>query len=106
MYPLRYKCDVHEKFQTLKAFVGNERDRNIRALRVYTAGEYLSKNFSEHLSSNRIKHNLMVRYSPFQNALSEQMNRTSLKLVRSMFHSTSLLKTFWAEALNTAVYMH
>ena len=43
--------------------------------------------------------------TPQQNGLVERMNRTILERVRSMLSNAKLPTSFWAEAVNTAVYL-
>ena len=45
-----------------------------------------------------------VRYTPQQNGLAERMNKTILERVTCMLLSANLPKSFWGEAVNTAVY--
>lgn len=43
--------------------------------------------------------------NPSQNGLAERMNRITVKSARSMMFHSNLPVNFWAEALNTAVYL-
>ncbi|CAH2109249.1 unnamed protein product [Euphydryas editha] len=45
-------------------------------------------------------------YTPEQNGLCERMNRTLVEKARCMLFDAQLSKMFWAEATNTAVYLH
>ena len=45
-------------------------------------------------------------YIQNQNGVSERMNRTIMEKARSMLLEASLPESFWAEAVNTAVYLH
>lgn len=77
----------------------------LKALRTDNGGEYISNEFKEYLSSHGISHQLTVAYTPQQNGVAERMNRTVMDLVRSMIHTAGIDKKFWAEALQTAVYV-
>lgn len=44
-------------------------------------------------------------YSPEQNGLCERMNRTLIEKARCLLFDAGLDKEFWAEAINTAVYL-
>ena len=44
-------------------------------------------------------------YTPQQNGVAERMNRTLIDLVPIMLHAQNMDKVFWAEALQTAVYI-
>jgi len=52
-----------------------------------------------------IKRELTVRRTPQQNGVAERKNRTIVEMARSMLQNKSLPKQFWAEAVNTAVYI-
>ena len=52
-----------------------------------------------------IKHQLTVQYTPEQNGIAEQCNRTLCTKARSMLEDAKLERKFWAEAVNTAVYL-
>ena len=84
---------------------GSSKDVQLRAIRTDNGGEYISNNFKSYLESHGIHHQLTVAYTPQQNGVAERMNRTLMDLVRCMLHSKSVPKTFWAEALSTAVYV-
>ena len=77
----------------------------IRALRSDNGGEYISNDFKSNLINNGIEHHLTVAYTTQQKGVAERMNRTLLDCVRSLLHTAKLDKSFWAEALSTAVYI-
>lgn len=100
--------DEADNFESIKTFKGSSKLKSIckiHSLPSDRRGESLSKAFSKYLTLNGIDLNLTVPYSPFQNGVSEKMHHTLLKLVRSMFHSKSLLKNFCAEAVNNVAYI-
>nr|GEZ77419.1 glucose/ribitol dehydrogenase [Tanacetum cinerariifolium] len=68
-------------------------------------GEYLSQEFKDYLSENRIVQNLTSPSTPQQNGVSERRNRTLLDMVRSMFNLTTLPLSFWDYALEFAVHI-
>ena len=68
-------------------------------------GEYISTEFTSCLTSEGIRHELTIPYTPQQNGVSERLNRTLVECVRTMLVDLSLPHRFWAEALATAVYL-
>lgn len=80
-------------------------NEKLKSLRTDNGGEYLSDIFKSYLNEHGIIHQTTVAYTPQQNGVAERMNRTLIDLVRSMLHSAALPKSFWAEALQTAVYI-
>ena len=52
-----------------------------------------------------IVHQATLPYSPQQNGLAERMNRTLTERARLMLYHMQVEKKWWAEAMNTAVYV-
>lgn len=65
----------------------------------------MSNELSNHFEESKVQHNLTNPYTPQQNGGAEHLNRTLLDLVQAMLHHKQLGKEFWAEALQTAVYI-
>jgi transposase InsO family protein len=57
------------------------------------------------LKAKGIHHQMTVPYTPQQNGVAERANRTIVERARSMLHDQELGYEFWAEAVNTAVYL-
>nr|CAD1839746.1 unnamed protein product [Ananas comosus var. bracteatus] len=68
-------------------------------------GEYTSKNFDKFCEDEGIHRQLTAAYSPQQNGIAERKNRTIVEMARSMLKEKGLPNEFWAEAVNTAVYI-
>ncbi|GJX71573.1 retrotransposon protein, putative, ty1-copia subclass [Tanacetum coccineum] len=66
-------------------------------------GEYMSQEFLDHLKDHGIIAHRTPPYTPQHNGVSERRNRTLLDMVRSMMSQTTLTKSFWDYALETAV---
>ena len=62
-------------------------------------------NEEKYLYTTGIGHQLTVRYSPQQNGMAERMYRILLNHTRSMLLSRNINRSFWAEALLTAVHI-
>ena len=105
IYFLKYKSDAFNRFVKFKNMIENELDAKIKNLRSDNGGEYVSKQFSDFLESNGIKRQLTMAKTPQQNAISERLNRTLLESCRTMLKDACLPKKFWAEAMNTAIYI-
>ncbi|CAG9136577.1 unnamed protein product [Plutella xylostella] len=65
----------------------------------------LRKGMAEFLKANGIKHQKTIPDSPQQNGVAERANRTIMEKVRCMLMDAGLGMKFWAEAVNTAVYL-
>ncbi|KAF2347481.1 Zinc finger CCHC-type [Trinorchestia longiramus] len=105
VYIIKNKSDVIGVFTEFKALVENHYDQKIKILRTDYGGEYVSTDFEGFLKVNGIIHQKAVPKTPEQNGVAERMNRTILEAVRAMLSDSKLPKTFWAEAVSTAVYV-
>ena len=57
------------------------------------------------LQRNKIEHETSSPNSPEQNGVAERMNRTLIEKAKAMIVHAGLPKFYWAEAVNTAVYI-
>ena len=85
--------------------VKNETGKTVKCLRSDNGGEYCDKRFEEYCAANGIKHQKTIPGTPQQNGVAERINRTILERARSMRLHAGLPKTFWADAVNTVVYL-
>ncbi|GJX27342.1 zinc finger, CCHC-type containing protein [Tanacetum coccineum] len=67
-----------------------------------TSGEYTSHEFVNKMKSYGIVSQLTPPYTPQHNGVSERRNRTLLDMVQSMMNLTTLPKSFWGYALESA----
>ncbi|GJR77590.1 retrotransposon protein, putative, ty1-copia subclass [Tanacetum coccineum] len=77
-------------------------DKTIKSLRSDRGGEYMSQEFLDHLKEHGIIAHRTPPYTPQHNGVSERRNRTLLDMVRSMMSQTTLPKSFWDYALESA----
>ncbi|GJY99363.1 retrotransposon protein, putative, ty1-copia subclass [Tanacetum coccineum] len=95
-----------EVFETFKKVfqkeVENQLGKTIKSLRSDRGGEYMSQEFLDHLKEHGIIAHRTPPYTPQHNGVSERRNRTLLDMVRSMMSQTTLSKSFWDYALESA----
>nr|GEX75989.1 zinc finger, CCHC-type [Tanacetum cinerariifolium] len=82
--------------------VENQLGKTIKSLRSDHEGEYMSQEFLDHLKDYGIPAHRTPPYTPQYNGVSKRRNRTLLDMVRSMISQTTLPKSFWDYALETA----
>nr|GEU28888.1 retrotransposon protein, putative, Ty1-copia subclass [Tanacetum cinerariifolium] len=80
----------------------NHLGKTIKSLRSNRRGEYISQEFLDHLKVHGIIAHHTPSYTPQNNGVLERRNRTLLDMVRSMTSKTTLPKSFWDYALETA----
>lgn len=102
---LSHKNQVLKAFKRFKSLVENQCGRKIKRFRSDNGTEYTSKDFQKFLEESGIVHEKTVPYTPEQNGLAERMNRTIVEKAKCMLFDAALKKGFWAEAINTAVYI-
>ena len=85
--------------------VENETGKRLKCLRSDNGGEYCSKEFDNYYSYNGIHRVKIVPRIPQENGVSERMNRTIMECARSMRLHAGLPLQFWADAVDTVVYL-
>ncbi|KAG6457289.1 hypothetical protein O3G_MSEX010208 [Manduca sexta] len=104
-YFIKSKDEVLSVFKVFKRLVENETNLKIKMLRTDNGREYVNKQFQSFLQEHGIKHQTTIPYSPQQNGVAERANRTIMEAGRCMLQEAGLDRRFWAEALNTAIYI-
>nr|GEY01198.1 hypothetical protein [Tanacetum cinerariifolium] len=98
-----YHLELHSGLVIVfKKEVKNQLEKTIKTLRSDRGGEYMSQEFLDYLTEHGIITHRTPPYMPQNNGVSERMNRTLLDMVRSMMSQTTLPKSFWDYALETA----
>ncbi|KAI5333503.1 hypothetical protein L3X38_023634 [Prunus dulcis] len=105
VYFLRNKSNALECFRKFKAMTELQSGFKIKGLRSDRGGEFLSNEFNSFCAEVGIQRQLTVAYSPQQNGVAERKNRTVVEMAKSMLHEKCIPYEFWAEAVNTAVYL-
>ncbi|GJW01661.1 zinc finger, CCHC-type containing protein [Tanacetum coccineum] len=82
--------------------VENQLGKTIKSLRSDRGDEYMSQEFLDHLKEHGIIAHRTPPYMPQHNGVSERRNRTLLDMVCSMMSQTTLPKSFWDYALESA----
>ena len=102
---IAFKSQVFSKFKIFCGYLENITGEKVRKLRSDNGSEYMSAEFGLFLTNNNIEHEKTVVYTPEQNGCSERENRTIVEMARTMIHSRNLDVKYWAEAVNTAVFI-
>ena len=83
----------------------NQLDRKIKKFRSDKGGEYGTKTLEDFCEKNCIIHEVSAPYTPQQNGLAEQKNRTLKEMMNSMFLSSGLSNNMWGKAVFSACYI-
>lgn len=99
-YLLPYKSDaltVYKRFEAWALTQGH--CTAIKVLHSDRGGEYLSDEFSEHLTNAGTVRRLTVHDTPQLNGIAEHLNQTLWEKVRALLHMAQLPQNMWGEAL-------
>ncbi|XP_039309258.1 uncharacterized protein LOC113005856 isoform X1 [Solenopsis invicta] len=80
-------------------------NQKLSRLRCDNGREYLSTEMKNFCASQGIQFEFTIRYTPQQNGVAERMNRTITERARCMLLNSKVSKSFWTEAVQTAVYL-
>lgn len=105
VYIIKSKSDVFEKFKIFKSLVENQTGKRIKAIRSDNGTEFFNEAFTNLFNKCGIIHQKTNPYTPEQNGLAERMNRTIVEKAKCMLADAKLAVKFWAEAVNTSVYL-
>lgn len=105
VYFLKHKSEVFEKFKHVVALAKMECGHDIKILRSDNGTEYVNKEMKHFMDEKGIRHQRTVPYTPEQNGCAERDNRTLKEAARTMILSKNLDQKFWAEAVNSTVYI-
>ena len=101
---LKSKDQVLDVFKDFHARVERETGRKLKCIRADNGGEYRGP-FEKYCREHGIKLEKTVPKTPQQNGVAERMNRTIVERIRCMLSHAKLPKSFWGEAMKTAVAM-
>ncbi|RVW14266.1 Retrovirus-related Pol polyprotein from transposon TNT 1-94 [Vitis vinifera] len=96
------KDQVLDVFKHFQAKVERETGRQLKCVRSDNGGEYIGP-FDQYCTNHGIRHEKTVKKTPQQNGVAERMNRTILERVRCLLSHSKLPRSFWGEAMRTAV---
>ena len=112
IYLIKQKSEVLEKFKEFVTMIENISGNHVKILfchvkilRSDNGGGYTSKLFDAYLKEKGIIHQTTVPNNPAQNGTAERVNRKIMETARTMMCHANVPQKFWAEAVNTAVYL-
>ena len=105
VYFLKDKSQAFGKFKEWLAMVEAETGKKLKKFRTDHGGEFMSGEFIAFCKEHGIKRQLTNAHTPQQNGVVKRKNRTIVEMARSMLNGKGLPNSFWAEAVNTIVYI-
>jgi len=102
VFALKTKDQVLDVFKAFHMKVERETGKQLKYVRADNGGEYRGP-FEEYCRSHSIRLEKTVPKTPQHNGVVERMNRTICERIRCMLSHAKLPKSFWSEAMKTAV---
>lgn len=99
------KSETLSKFLQFQKSTELHTGERVKLLRSGNGGQHISTTFLSHLLTHRIHRRCTVARTAQQNGVADRFNCTALILVRSMILHHSTEKRFWAESLDTDIYV-
>jgi len=110
VYFLKKKSDAAESFKAYKTHVerqhqGSGKDYVIKAVHRDAGGENTGEAFQRELRRCGMEFQSTAPYTPQEDGVSENSNRVLVSRANALLQQASALKIYWAEAVQTAVYL-
>lgn len=105
IYTIRHKSEVKKKLEEFIPWFKNQTGHKIKVFRTDRGKEDLNEAVKTITDKYGIKHEKTVGYTPQQNGSAEREFQTLMDAVRTLSEAKGMSKGFWAEALNTVVYV-
>ncbi|CAJ2673932.1 unnamed protein product [Trifolium pratense] len=100
------KSETFDVFKDLCILLQREKNNVVLRIRSDHGNEFENSRFSDFCASEGIIHEFSSLITPQQNGVVERKNRIIQESARVMLHVKKLSHGFWAEAMNTACYIH
>lgn len=105
VYFIKKKSEVAKLVENYVRRVKSNTSYSVVAIRTDNGLEFVNNTVKTFTESNGIQHQKTVPHTPEQNGRAERDMRTVVEAARTMIHSKNLSLKYWAEAVNTAVYV-
>ena len=105
IYPMRQKREVFSHFQRFKNEVEKATGHHSWCLWSDGGKEYFSNEFMANLRKEGIRREFLCRHATQQNGVAKRKNQHIVEVARVMMNEKNLPKSYWAEAVNTSIYL-
>jgi hypothetical protein len=99
------KSETPHAYKEFEARLQTKYGKGIKCLNSDHGGDYMGKAFTLHLKEQGTYQKLNVHNTPQHAGVLEHFNRTALKKVCAMLHSSGLPRSLWGEALSYAIWV-
>uniref|UniRef100_A0AAV1V8E2 Integrase catalytic domain-containing protein n=1 Tax=Peronospora matthiolae TaxID=2874970 RepID=A0AAV1V8E2_9STRA len=104
VYLLKSKSEVAAKFMEYAAMVETQTGKRAKYLQIDNGGDYKSDKLARFCAERVIQQSFTHPYTPQLNGVAERINRTLVECARCMVEHAVLGKSYWGEAVMTAMF--
>ncbi|MBW0501922.1 hypothetical protein O181_041637 [Austropuccinia psidii MF-1] len=101
----KLKSDAFYQFVIVKNLIENLNDQKIKTIVSDHGGEFVNDKFKKLANTNDFIHILSPPETPQHHGFAERANKTIIKKARCILNFSNLPKRYWAEAINTAIFL-
>lgn len=105
IYLLKNKSDTIDAIKGYVEMVKTKFKSRPKVIRSDRGREYITSQLKGYLDKNGTKTQFAAPYSPQQNGVAERKNRYLVEMARTMLLDAGMGKTYWGEAVHTAIYL-
>ena len=102
---MRAKSNAPAEFEIWATKMENGTGRTIKAVMFDNAKEFVEGRMREYCEHKGIRINSSVPYSPSSNGVAKRLVGVATNSTRAMLRDSNLPPRFWAEAMNTFMYL-
>nr|GFB13368.1 retrovirus-related Pol polyprotein from transposon TNT 1-94 [Tanacetum cinerariifolium] len=104
VYFLKKKSHAPETIMSFIKRVENQNDIKVKQLRIDNGTKFRNNILVKFCDEKGTSQNFSSPYTPKQNGVAERIDRTLIKVVRTMLSGSIILKQYWTEVVATACY--
>ena len=103
---IRNKDATLQHFKTMVSWAETFTGHSLTSVRSDRGGEFMAGELQQFFTSRGVTHQTSVPHTPQQNGHAERFNRTLLEKAEAIRHNACLLKSFWQDAVETALHIY
>jgi IS30 family transposase len=104
MFILQDKNKTQEVLNKFLRMTQNKFDVKVKKIRSDNGTEFKNTQVKDFLDEEDIKHEFLAPYTPQQNRVAENKNRSLIEMARTMLDEYKTSDRFWAETINTTCH--
>jgi len=102
---MEQKSEALTNYKAYEAWLGTQHSVEIKKPQSDQGGEYMSKEFNQHLKANGTICSLTMHDTPEQNGVAKHLNWTLVEHACTMHYVANLLKFLWSQSIQHAIWL-